>query len=185
MKDRRGTALCLAGAAASFALTCLASPIASAASVGIASVAFPGVVLRLDGNGVVVPPIGSGGGTVNAQFGVSLWERFVLHPQPSGTVAIESVAFPGVYLRLDGSGVVVPSGSGGGTVNAQSTVGPWEEFWSRRQPSGNVAFESAAFPKVFLRLDGTGVAAPTGSGGGVVNAQYGVGAWEEFRLVAD
>lgn len=35
--------------------------------------------------------------------------------------------FPEVYLRMDGNGVVF-SNEGGGTVNCQFGVGPWEKF---------------------------------------------------------
>jgi phospholipase C len=31
-------------------------------------------------------------------------------------------------------------------------------------------------------MDGTGVTAMAGDGGGTVNCQFGVGAWERFRL---
>ena len=35
----------------------------------------------------------------------------------------------------------------------------------------------------FLGMDGNGVTAPTGPGGGVVNCQFGANAWERFKLV--
>lgn len=146
-----------------------------------ASDAFPGVYLRTDGTGVTAPT-GPGGGTVNCQFGFGPWEKFKLERQSSGTVAIASIAFPGVYLRMDGSGVSAPIGSGGGTVNCQFGVGPWEEFKLELQNDGTFAIASIAYPGVYLRMDGNGVTAPTGPGGGTVNCQFGVGPWEKFKL---
>ena len=46
----------------------------------------------------------AGGGAVNCQHGVGAFERFRFEPQADGFFAIASVAFPGVYLRMDGTG---------------------------------------------------------------------------------
>jgi hypothetical protein len=57
----------------------------------------------------------------------------------------------------------------------------WERFHKRPQPDGSVAFESAAFPNVYLRMDGQDVdILGTAAGIGAVNCQFGVGAWERF-----
>jgi hypothetical protein len=45
----------------------------------------------------------AGAGVVNCQYGAGPLERFRLEPRGDGTVAIASVAFPHVYLRLDGA----------------------------------------------------------------------------------
>lgn len=147
----------------------------------IKSAQFDNVFLRLDGTGVT-KPTGSGGGVANAQYGAGPWEAFNIVVNTDGTVSIASVAFPGVFLRMDGTGVTEPVGPGGGTVNAQFTAGPWEKFKLVPQGDGTTAFESVAFPGVFLRLDGNGVTQPVGSGGGVANCQFGVGPWEKFTL---
>ena len=42
--------------------------------------------------------------------------------------AIASVQFPNVHLRMDGRGLTSMTGPGGGTVNCQYGVGPWEKF---------------------------------------------------------
>jgi hypothetical protein len=81
----------------------------------------------MDGSGVT-GPTAPGGGTVNCQGYIGPWEKFRLIPQGDGTVAISSVQFPNVYLRMDGSGVTGPVAPGGGTVNCQGYVGPWEKF---------------------------------------------------------
>jgi hypothetical protein len=97
-------------------------------------------------------------------------------------VALRSAQFLNVDLRMDGSGVTAFSGLGGGTVNCQFGVGAWERFRLEPQTDGTVAIASLAFPGVYLRMDGNGVTAFSGLGGGTVNCQFGVGAWERFRL---
>jgi hypothetical protein len=96
------------------------------------------------------------------------------------TVTIGSAAFPGVYLRLDGTGVTAPSGDGGGTANAQFGAGAKEQFRLEDQSDGSIAIASVAFPGVYLRIDGRSVTGP--GNGGVVNAQFGVGPWEKYQL---
>jgi hypothetical protein len=149
--------------------------------VTLGSKAFPNVFLRMDGNGVT-QPVGTGGGTVNCQYTAGPWEKFVLTRQASGAYTVGSMAFPNVFLRMDGNGVIQPVGPGGGTVNCQYTAGPWEQYAVIRQPGGTYTFESKNFPNVFLRLDGSGVTQPVGPGGGTVNCQYTAGPWEQFIL---
>lgn len=96
------------------------------------------------------------------------------------TVTIGSAAFPGVYLRLDGTGVTAPTGPGGGTANAQFGAGAKEQFRLEHQNDGSVAVASVAFPGVYLRMDGRSVTGP--GNGGVVNAQFTVGPWEKYQL---
>lgn len=142
---------------------------------------FAGVYLRIDGS-TVKQPAGPGAGAVNCQFGVGAQQTFELGPQSDGTVTIGSTVSPNVFLRLDGSNVRRPAGSGAGVVNCQFTAGPYEKFRLRPQPNGTVAIESAAFPGVFLRMDGSGITQPADSGAGVVNAQFGAGPYEQFVL---
>ncbi|KXK63410.1 hypothetical protein AWW66_03615 [Micromonospora rosaria] len=98
-------------------------------------------------------------------------------------ITILSTAFPNVYLRLDGFGVTTSTDSGSGTVNCQYGVGTHEKYLLRAQPEGLFSFESATFPNVYLRADGTGVTV-TGPGGGTVNCQYGAGPYEKYKLRA-
>jgi phospholipase C len=149
--------------------------------VAIGSAQFSGVHLRMDGSSVT-GFLADGGGVVNGQFGVGPWERFRLEPQADGTVAIASAQFANTYLRLDGSGLTGFLADGGGVVNCQFGVGPWEKFRLQPQTDGTVAIASAQFSNVFLRLDGSGLTRFVGDGGGLVNAQFGVGAWEKFNL---
>jgi nucleoside phosphorylase len=98
------------------------------------------------------------------------------------TVAIRSVAFDGVYLRMDRKDFNHPTVDGGGLVNCQLSIGPWEKFRIEPQDDGTVAIASAAFSGVYLRMDARGYNDPTVDGGGVVNCQLSIGPWEKFRL---
>ncbi|QLY28344.1 fascin domain-containing protein [Nocardia huaxiensis] len=154
--------------------------------ITLRSTAFANVYLRLDGSGVS-SPADYGGGLVNCQYTAGSYEQFRVRPQSDGSHAFESVAFPKVYLRMDGSGVTTQTTSGGGTVNCQygsGGPGPYEKFHAGPQPDGSFSLESIAFPKVYLRLNGTGVTAFSGSGGGTVNCQFAAdgGVHEKFLL---
>jgi|tagenome__1003787_1003787.scaffolds.fasta_scaffold20899558_1 hypothetical protein len=94
---------------------------------GVAHPMNPGVFLRMDGQGITEFN-DAGAGTVNCQVRAGAWESFRFEPQPGDTFAIASVAFPGIYLRMDGRGIIQRQGSCGGTVNCQFGVGPWEQF---------------------------------------------------------
>ena len=148
----------------------------------VCSAQFPKSALRIDGT-AVTQFMPSGGGVVNCQFGVAPWEKFRLVPQGNGSVAIGSIQFPGVFLRMDGSTVKQSMASGGGVVNCQHGVGPWEKFNLVPQGNGTVAIGSVQFPNVYLRMDGSQVTQQLGPGSGVVNCQFGIGAWEKFRLL--
>lgn len=174
-------------ATAAFAVACLMSAMASADIIGLRSEEFGRLFLRLDGHGVT-SFLPDGGGVVNSQYGCGPWERFNEVPVGNGKIALESVAFPNVFLRLDGRGVSEFLANGGGVVNAQFGHFAWEEFWPRSQGvssfgSNDFAYESVAFPNVFLRLDGRGVTGFLAPGGGTANAQFGHYGWEVFARV--
>ena len=139
--------------------------------VSLQSDRFPNVLIRMDGSHTHDFQ-GDGTGTVNCQLGAGAWEKFRLMSPGDGSVAIQSAAFPGVFLRLDGSGVVSYNPYGGGTVNCQYGAGPWERFGVEAYDNGRVAFRSLAFPGVYLRLDGTDTTSTMGDGSGWVNAQF-------------
>ncbi|TWV56329.1 hypothetical protein FRZ03_04305 [Streptomyces misionensis] len=150
--------------------------------ITIQSTHYPNVYLRMDGTGVTAPS-DPGGGKVNCQYGTGAWTTFKVRPQADGTYAFESVAFPSVFLRMDGTGVPTDM-SGGGTVNCQSYIGPYEKFRARAQTDGSFSFESATFTNIFLRMvTGSGVTTATGPGG-TVNGQYNAngGGDEKFFL---
>ena len=91
-------------------------------TVSFESSQFPNVYLSLDGNGVQAGVlISSGGGSVAAQYTALAWEKFKIRRQDNSTgiVAIESAAFAGRYLRVDG---------GQNVVNVQGKVDVWEQF---------------------------------------------------------
>jgi hypothetical protein len=161
----------------------LQRPTLGQTSKALQSNAFPHAYLRIDGTGVNTP-LSQGGGTVNCQSGVADFERFEVRLQPNGTVALASVAFPNVYLRMDGRGIRSASDSGAGTVNCQFGVGPWEKFHQHLQLDGTVTFESTAFPGVYLRVDARDIGEfGWAAGTGTVNCQFGVGPWEKFILL--
>ncbi|WP_197289749.1 fascin domain-containing protein [Saccharothrix sp. NRRL B-16348] len=140
----------------------------------------------MDGTGVTATT-GAGGGKVNCQFGAAAFEKFKVRPQADGSYAFESAAFPKVYLRMDGSGVTANLTDGGGKVNCQfgaGTLGPYEKFRAVAQADGSFSFESAAFPKVYLRLNGAGLTSNANGGSGTVNCQFDAngGIHEKFVL---
>jgi hypothetical protein len=98
--------------------------------------------------------------------------------------SIESVQFPGVFLRMDGAGVTKPVAPGGGIVNCQFNAGPYEKFTAVPNADGSTSIQSVQFQNVFLRIDGTGVTKPVAPGGGIVNCQFNAGPYEKYRLAA-
>lgn len=91
----------------------------------LGSAYYAHVYLRMDAS-TLTQESTNGGGSVNCQFGIDAWERFKFVSQPDGTKAIESLHFPGKFLRMDGTEKAKPRGYGG--VNCQTSVGPWEKF---------------------------------------------------------
>ena len=89
-------------------------------TVSFESSYFPGVYLSLDGNGVNAG-VGTdfGGRSLAAQFGAYAWEKYRIRHTHGGTVAIESAAFGGRYIRVDGNANV---------VNVQGVAREWEHF---------------------------------------------------------
>ncbi|MFF7701123.1 fascin domain-containing protein [Streptomyces lydicus] len=150
--------------------------------ITLESTHYPNVYLRMDGTGVT-SSTDPGGGKVNCQYGTGPWTTFKVRPQVDGSYAFESVAFPHVFLRMDGTGVPT-SMAGGGTVNCQYGIGPYEKFRARGQADGSFSFESATFSNIFLRMvTGSGVTTATGPGG-TVNCQINAngGGDEKFFL---
>ena len=146
------------------------------------STAFANVFVRVDGGGVTAFP-GTGGGYVNCQYTAGDFEKVRLRTQADGSFSIESVAFPNVFMRMDGTGVTSQTTNGGGAVNCQFNPGPYEKFKLRVQSDGSYSVESVAFPNVFLRM-GSGMTAFNGNGGGSVNCQFNAsgGIHEKFKL---
>ncbi len=99
----------------------------------IVSSAFPHVYLRMDGTEVLREgkTLENGGGIVNCQYspGISRgpYEQFRFENQEDGSKAIASVAFPGVYLRME-SNLVRDTDEGFGLANCQFGVGSHEKF---------------------------------------------------------
>lgn len=100
------------------------------------------------------------------------------------TVAIRGVQTK-KFISLDGRKVTKFESNGSGFVGVTDWADAWETFKLRYVSAGVFTLESSVFPNAFLRLDGSGVQAGKlyGPGAGTVNAQFGAGEWERFRLV--
>lgn len=107
---------------------------------------------------------------------------FKVQEQKNGTFTIESVKYPGVFLRMDGSGIRGFAGSGAGHVNCQFGASDWEHFKLHEQNDGSYTIESVAFPNVFLRMDGNNRSGKE-EDFGTVNCQYGASTCEKFYLL--
>ncbi|WP_163930031.1 hypothetical protein [Paraferrimonas sp. SM1919] len=130
------------------------------------------IYLRMDGSGVTTF-MPDGGGVVNCQLDAGPWEKFNLNQNSDGTYTIESVAFPGVFLRMDGRNVNADNPTGG-VVNCQFGHHQWEVFKIRVVPvTMAMSIESVAFPGVFLRMDADGCSVNSASGCGTVNCHFG------------
>ncbi len=136
------------------------------------------IFLRMDGSGVT-SPVPSGGGTVNCQVDAGPWEKFNFNKQPDDSYTIESIAFPGVFLRMDGTGVNA-SNPIGGVVNCQYGAGPWEKFKIAIHLYG-YSIESVAFPGVFLRMDSDSCTVNSAPGCGSINCSFGIEATAPVR----
>ncbi|QQG27266.1 hypothetical protein JFY74_14280 [Pectobacterium carotovorum] len=150
----------------------------------IESVNFENVFLRIDGSGSNQQN-SAGFGTVNAQYGPpGEYEKFSIETGENNISRIRSLAFPNVYLRLDGNNVNENIYSGSGIVNCQYTPpGPWDRFYIEKNSEENFTIRSVQFPDVYLRLDGSNIDKFNPNGAGVVNGQYTPpGPWEIFKI---
>jgi hypothetical protein len=151
------------------------------ATVSIRSSAFPNRYLRLDGS-TVKAPTDAGSGIVNCQDSVGPYEKLVVQLNLDGTISIGSTCFANVFLRADATGFTAAADNGGGKINLQYGIGPYEKWQFVPQPDGSVAIASVRWPNVYLRMDG-GAPPNINSGSGLVNCQYsGAGPYEKFFL---
>ncbi|KAF8428631.1 hypothetical protein EV426DRAFT_279155 [Tirmania nivea] len=118
--------------------------------------------LCMDGSAVTLP-VAPGGGTVSTQVYVGSLETYNLVRHPDGSVSFGST-FQNTYLRMDGSDIIpgIEILGGGGVVNVQFGIGPYEKFLIRRNgipnggcananpDRGTVGIESKHFPGRWL-----------------------------------
>ena len=97
-------------------------------------------------------------------------------------LTIESVHFPGNYLRMDGREVKEFQDYGSGIVNCQKIGDPWTRFKFKKHDDGTYTIESLAFPNVFFRFGGGDVKEFKGEGSGTVNCQAVANEWEHVKL---
>lgn len=147
----------------------------------ILSTQFKDVFLRMDGNGITAAS-NSDAGTVNCQKTLSATAQFMIHETGTHIFSFESVAFPGVYLRMDGGNVKSRTNTGAGKVNCHFGAQEWEQFRLNELHDGSYAIESIAFPNVYLRMDGSN---PDGKKEdfGTVNCQAGITSYERFYIL--
>jgi endonuclease/exonuclease/phosphatase family metal-dependent hydrolase len=144
----------------------------------IASMQFPGVYLQMDGYDVTSSDAGQGNLTIG--HGAGPLDQFKISAKPTSgpyVTAFESVAYPGVFLRMDATELNRDPRSGG-KVNKQFGQAYYELFTIKPQSDGTVAIESVPFPGVYLRLLKGRDPGPTA----VVNCHFGVGESERFRF---
>ncbi len=112
------------------------------------------------------------------------WFAFIATKQVlEGSYAIESRAFRGCYLRMDGSGVTHFQDNGAGVVNCQKGHEQYERFRIVRLKDGLYAIESIEFRNCWLRMDGRPISLPSDKG--IVNCQWGgfPKPFEKFAIV--
>ena len=89
-------------------------------------------------------------------------------------IVLQSHRWPNPYVRLDGRDVTKFKPDGSGVVNCQWSGVPAHsyEVFDLKERNGYYTFQSLAFPRCYIRLDGDGVTSQRPGGGGKVNCQY-------------
>jgi hypothetical protein len=96
-------------------------------------------------------------------------------------VSIRSQAFPGTYIKADGTAVTQVITEGGGQVSGTTIVNPFSRWLIEKRIDGTVAIRCPAYDDVYLRLDGR-FDAYSEHGSGVVNLQYTAGPYCLFKF---
>lgn len=94
---------------------------------------------------------------------------------------VKSNNFFNVFLRLDGSSFI-SNIAGSGKVNCQYGSGPFENIIFNKLSDGTYTLESANFPGLFMRMDGSNINSGLANGGGSINLQSAVGEYEKFYV---
>ena len=143
---------------------------------------YTGFYLSAEGSSITETTSSGGAGSVTCSRDCrNESQHFFIIPvaEDSNIYTIQSVAYPGVYLRMDGSGITQFNSSGKGTVNLQyGATSNYEKFrivFNAGKFPGMFSFESKVSPFVYLRTD---------SGKSVVNCQYGTRSFEMYTIAA-
>ncbi|KAF8458778.1 hypothetical protein BDZ91DRAFT_742614 [Kalaharituber pfeilii] len=103
-----------------------------------------------------------------------LWIHLPEHPPPR--VAIMSSYYVNNFIGLNGQNVSTHAAEGAGSVSIAPHIKSHEVFELERYPDGTVAFQSIAFPNVYMRASCDPKELSPGTkasgGGGTVNCQY-------------
>ena len=165
----------------------------------IQSIAFPNIYIRCDpkdtsANNIV-------GGKVNCQHSPPReLEKFYIYPVEMppplavkqtnrNLVVIESASVDRIFIRMDGSNIMIFEAPGGGEVNCKHGASETEMYYLEEEDDESYSFRSKYYPNCYIRLDGRRVDPQSSDGGGVVNCQYyqkddGPAAWEFFQITA-
>ena len=149
-----------------------------------------------DGNWTVIGINTGATHTECLNYGVRLipemFRRFFRQMPFRAELTLRSHEFPDVYMRCEASGVTECTPSGGGTVNCQFKPAQVYERYHiypvRMKPSLErfekylVHIESTHWDNVYIRMDASGMSAPSLTGGGIVNCQHCAGPYEKFYL---
>ena len=132
----------------------------------------------MDGSALIWPSSRGGGSVSCSPDCNNLEQQFFITPiaEDTNIYTIQSVPYPGVYLRMDGTGLDEFALHGGGVVNCQRGVASYEKFrivYNAGQYAGMFSIESKAFPFVYLRTDGDN---------NIVNCQYGAVFNEMYKI---
>ena len=84
----------------------------------------------MDGSALIWPSSRGGGSVSCSPDCNNLEQQFFITPiaEDTNIYTIQSVAYPGVYLRMDGTGLDEFALRGGGVVNCQRGVASYEKF---------------------------------------------------------
>ena len=94
---------------------------------------------------------------------------------------VKSNNFFNAFLRLDGSSFT-SNIAGSGKVNCQYGSGPFENIIFNKLSDGTYTLESANFPGLYMRMDGSNINSALANGGGSINLQSAVGEYEKFHV---
>ena len=138
-----------------------------------------GQYLSMDNNGYTAPSGGGGGSLSLSSDCGSESVQFYITPvaEDSNIYSIQSVKYPGLYLRMDGSGMTRFDDNGGGVANCELGVYSYEKFRivyvAGGEYHGKFTIGSQAFPFVYLRAHGD-----------IINCQYGALSCEKYIITA-
>lgn len=121
------------------------------------------------------------GEQMNCQWGVGPWERFKMVEGPIPYFYLTSVEFGGyVTAYAEGATAFNPSGVGKLVLEANQSPNAQFKLGIDENGDGGFTIQSNLHENMFIRLDGTGVSQPNGTGVGEANCQFTSGTFEKL-----